>query len=114
MRDEETCRLNTNNTVNELKSATHVMKTNKASGLYCIQIDGLNTKQITNFGPKTIEYQIPKVWQQAKVFALLKSGKGAFYLEGYRPIFLLCQLFKILERMILNIISLDMDEKIIK
>ncbi|KAI5739706.1 hypothetical protein M8J77_022428 [Diaphorina citri] len=58
--------------------------------------------------------QIPKAWRKAKVVALLKPGKDANDPKSYRPISLLCHLYKLLERMILNRIALKVDEKIIK
>ncbi|KAI5747569.1 hypothetical protein M8J77_016091 [Diaphorina citri] len=121
MREDENSQLSLPFDEDELRSAIQIMKTNKAPG-----VDDMRTEQIKQFGPKTIKWllqmmnncvqtmQIPKVWRQAKVVALLKPGKVPTDPKSYRPISLLCHLFKIFERMILNRISLGVDKKIIK
>ena len=48
------------------------------------------------------QQQIPNVLRKAKVVALLKPGKDPESPKSYRPIALLCSLYKLLERMILT------------
>ncbi|KAI8493396.1 hypothetical protein Bbelb_287930 [Branchiostoma belcheri] len=45
--------------------------------------------------------QIPKIWRRAKVVALLKPNKDPKSPKSYRPISLLCTLFKLYERLIM-------------
>ena len=47
----------------------------------------------------------PLIWKHGKVIAILKLGKLPGILSSYRPITLLCCLFKLLERLILSRIS---------
>lgn len=82
-------------------------------------------EQIKHFGPDTKEwllqlfnhcrenFRIPKLWKKSKVVALLKPGKDPNSANSYRPISLLCHLFKLYERLILNRISNVVDSKII-
>ena len=51
------------------------------------------------------ECQIPKLWRQAKVVALLKPEKDPKDAKSYRPISLLCILYKLYERLILTRIT---------
>jgi len=88
------------------------MKPNKAAG-----VDDLHMEQIKNFGPLALQYslnlmnnyvqsmKIPKKWRKYHVVALLKPGKEPNDVNNFRPISLLCHLFKIFERLILNRIS---------
>eukprot|EP00057_Strongylocentrotus_purpuratus_P005102 XP_003730216.1 PREDICTED: RNA-directed DNA polymerase from mobile element jockey-like [Strongylocentrotus purpuratus] len=46
--------------------------------------------------------QLPKIWQKARVIAILKPGKDPNEAKSYRPISLLCHLFNLFERLILN------------
>lgn len=117
---------NENHTLNdpftpgELDSAIGTMKVNKSAGL-----DDIRTEQIKQFGPKTRvwllnfmnkcveDLQIPKLWRKSRVVALLKPGKEPTEAKNFRPISLLFHLYKILERMVLNRISLLVDEALI-
>lgn len=55
--------------------------------------------------------QISKMWRKARVVALLKPGKEP---TDFSPIsYLLCRLFKVLERMVLYRISNVVKEKLI-
>jgi len=104
----------------ELKEAVQDMKDNKAAG-----IDELRVEQIKHFGQRTLAWilelmnncvtsmQIPKCWRKARVVALLKPGKDPTEAKNYRPISLLCHLFKVLERMILKRISDYVDKALI-
>lgn len=107
--------------IGELELAIKEMKNNKAPG-----IDDLRIEQIKQFGTKTLnwvlqlmnncksESTIPKMWRKAKVVALLKPGKDPQDPKSFRPISLLCQLYKILERMVLNRISTLVEEVLVK
>ena len=56
--------------------------------------------------------QIPSVWRKAKVLALLKPGKYPESPKSYRPIALLCSLYKLLERMILTRLQCKIEHKL--
>ena len=57
---------------------------------------------------------IPKVWRQSKIIAILKPGKDSAQPKSYRPISLLCHMYKLYERLILNKITLSVDRHLIK
>ncbi|KAL1448195.1 hypothetical protein WDU94_012261, partial [Cyamophila willieti] len=106
--------------VDELNKAIDMMKNNKAAGL-----DDIRTEQLKNFGRTAREWlvhlmnnclhnmEIPKLWRKTRVVALLKPGKDPQEAKSYRPISLLCHLYKILERMILNRIADPVDQSLI-
>ena len=58
-----------------------------------------------HFNSCAVGYNIPKIWRRAKVIALLKPGKDPQLPPSYRPISLLCVLYKLYERLILARIS---------
>ena len=47
--------------------------------------------------------RLPRLWRQALVVALLKPGKDPSSPKSFRPISLLCHLYKLYERLILNL-----------
>lgn len=106
-------------TLHELESALSFMKTGKACGL-----DGITTEEILHFGLKSkcwilnlfnkcaSKNCIPKEWRKAKVVALLKPGKDPTQRKSYRPISLLCILYKLFERMILARIAPSVEEEL--
>ena len=106
-------------TLPELNSALTFMKTGKACGL-----DGITTEEILHFGTKSKawilqlfnkcanENCIPKEWRKARVVALLKPGKDPTQRKSYRPISLLCILYKLYERMILARIAPTVEKEI--
>ena len=47
--------------------------------------------------------RLPRLWRQARVVALLKPGKDPSSPKSFRPISLLCHLYKLYERLILNL-----------
>ena len=49
--------------------------------------------------------RLPRLWRQARVVALLKPGKDPSSPKSFRPISLLCHLYKLCERLILNRLS---------
>ena len=49
--------------------------------------------------------RLPILWRQARVVALLKPGKDPSSPKSFSPISLLCHLYKLYERLILNHLS---------
>ncbi|NEO82313.1 reverse transcriptase domain-containing protein [Moorena sp. SIO4G3] len=106
-------------TIKELEEAIKTIKLGKAPGL-----DGVSTEMIAHFGPNTkkwllalynncaTSFIIPKIWRKAKVVALLKPGKDPEHPKSYRPISLLCILYKLYERLIMARISPTVDEQL--
>ena len=88
----------------ELLAGLRHLKTGKASGL-----DGISAEMIKHFGDKALDLllelfnncanatHLPKMWQCAKIAALLKHNKDPKMPKGYRPISLLCILCKLYE-----------------
>ena len=54
--------------------------------------------------------KIPKIWLRSRVIALLKPGKDPALAKSYRPISLLSHSFKLMERLLLNRLSLFVEE----
>ena len=108
-------------TPTEMKSAIMSVKNGKAAG-----IDGIFPDMITHLGPKAIQWlastmtqiintgNYPQHWRQAKVIAILKPGKPADDPASYRPISLLCCLYKLLERVTLTRLTPILDPLIPK
>ena len=96
-------------TLTELQTAISSLKNGKAAGL-----DDIRTEQITHFGQVAqtwlltlfnnciYQSQLPKIWRKARVIAILKPGKDPQAAKSYRPISLLCHLYKLFERLVLN------------
>ncbi len=96
-------------TMEELQEAINTIKLGQAAGL-----DGITPEMVKHFGVKTLEwifanfnncvttFKIPKLWKKAKVAALLKPKKDPKLPKSYRPIFLLCTLHKLYERLVLS------------
>ena len=103
----------------ELDEGIKALKTGKASGL-----DGITAEMIKHFGRNARQwlldllnncrttFKIPKIWRRAKVVALLKPNKDPESPKSYRPISLLCTLYKLYERLILTRISPTVDEQL--
>ena len=103
----------------DLLEAMSTLKPGKAAGL-----DNISTEMIQHFGPKALawilelsnscatSFSIPKIWRRAKVVALLKPGKEPEHPKSYRPISLLCILYKLYERMVLARISTAVEEQL--
>ena len=82
-------------------------------------LDEILTEEIKNFGPATTQWvlsllnacarthRLPRLWRQARVVALLKPGKDPSISKSFRPIsiLILCHLYKLYERLILNHLS---------
>jgi Reverse transcriptase (RNA-dependent DNA polymerase)/Endonuclease-reverse transcriptase len=107
-------------TPEEMVRALMKMKNGKSPG-----IDELCTEQVKNLGPMAncwlldlfnncrTTYEMPKSWRKAKVIAIAKPGKDPNHPSSYRPISLLCHLFKLYERLILQRIEGPIDELLI-
>ena len=105
--------------LSELRNTLTFMKTGKACGL-----DGITTEMIQHFGPTCMSWilnlfnkcantkKIPKEWRKARVVALLKLGKDPAKSKSYRPISLLCILYKLYERMIMARIAPIAEEQL--
>ena len=108
-------------TMDELEEALTHSKPGKAAG-----IDGITTEMIQHFGPNTMKWiltmvnkcattcSIPKKWRKARVVALLKPGKDPSSRKSYRPISLLCILYKVYERLIMARISPTVEKELSK
>ena len=59
------------------------------------------------------ENRIPKVWRQSKIIAILKPGEDSAIPNSYRPISLLCHMYKLYECLILNAIAPSVDRQLI-
>ena len=57
--------------------------------------------------------KMPKIWLRSRVIALLKLGKDPALAESYRPISLVSQSFKLIERLLLNRLSALVEEHLI-
>ena len=99
-------------TIVELQNSLKHLKNGKAA-----ELDEILTEEIKNFGPVTTQWvlslhnacarthRLPRLWRQARVVALLKPGKDPSSPKSFRPISLLCHLYKLYERLIRNRMS---------
>ena len=97
------------------------LKNSKAAG-----IDDVHVEQLKILGPKTHKWliailnncfsqnKIPTIWRKSKIIAILKPGKDSETPKNYRPISLLCHMYKLYERLILNRIVPTIEEHLIK
>ena len=103
----------------EIYAALQTVKAGKASGA-----DGIYPDMLKRLGKHSIEWlsrtfsdvletgKCPRDWKRTIVLAILKPGKPAERADSYRPIALLCCIFKLLERVILMRISPVVDQAI--
>ena len=96
----------------ELQNSLKHLKNGKVAGL-----DEILNEEIKNIGPVTMpwvlsllnacarSHRLPILWRQARVVALLKPGKDPSNPKSFRPISLLCHLYKLYERLILKRLS---------
>ncbi len=77
-----------------------------------IQHFGENAKKwlLALFNNCATSFQIPKIWRKVRVVALLKPGRDPSSPKSYRPIFLVCILYKLYERIILARIERTVEE----
>ena len=105
----------------ELIKGIKILKNNKAAGL-----DDMLCQQIQHLGRKAtvwlkevmnnilVSKTFSKLWRKSKVIVILKQGKDSTLPKSYRPISLLCDTYKLLERMILNSLNPITEHTIIK
>ena len=89
-------------------------------------IDDVLVEQLNNLGPRAhrwlnsminvcfTENRIPNVWRQSKIIAILKPDKDSAIPKSYKPISLLCHMYKLYERLIQNKIAPSVDRHLIK
>ena len=99
-------------TIIEPQNSLKHLKTGKAA-----RLDEIPTEEIKNFGPVTMQWvlillnacartlRLPRLWRQTCVVALLKPGNDPSNQKSFRPISLLCHLYKLYECLILNRLS---------
>ena len=104
----------------EYSKGVTILKNNKAA------VRDVLVVQLNNLGPKAhrwllpmlnkyfMENKIPTLWRQSKIIAILNPGKDYPIPKSYRAISLLCQTYKLYERMILNRISPTIKQHLIK
>ena len=103
--------------IEEVTSSIKHVKLGTAPGY-----DNVHPEFLKHLGPKglawlahfftrvTHESRIPKIWRQAKVIALEKPGKDPHLAASYRPISLLSVCYKLLERVVLQRISPQVEQ----
>ena len=108
-------------TEEEYKKDIATLKTKKEA-----DIDDVLVEQLKNLGPRAhrwlhsmingslTENRILKVWRPSKIIAILKLGKDSGIPKSYRPISLLCHMYKLYEPLILNRIAPSVDRHLIK
>ena len=99
-------------TIIELQNSLKHLKNGKAAGL-----DDILTEEIKNLGPVKMQWvlillnacartvRLLRLWRQACVVAFLKPGKDPSSPKSFKPISILCHLYKLYERLILNRLS---------
>ena len=104
----------------ELEKGIKALKQGKTAGL-----DNIRAKQIKQFGPTTREWllrfynnclsshRLPKLWQKAKIIALLKPGKDSSDPKSFRSISPLSHPYKLFERLLLNRIQPLIEDQLI-
>ena len=104
-------------TVEEITVAIKTIKAGKAA-----RIDGVYPEMITHLGPcarqwlavamsdAAVNGKYCYLWERAKVLAILKLNKKPDDPKNYRPISLLCCLYKLLERIILTRLTPILEE----
>ena len=108
-------------TEEEYNKSIPTLKNKKAPG-----IDDVLVEQLKNRGPRAHRWlnsmlnvcftdnRISKVWRQSKIISILKPGKDSAKPKSYRPISLLCHMYKLYEGLILNRIAPSVDRHLIK
>ena len=105
----------------EYRKGVAILKNNKASGR-----DDVLVEQLNNLGHKShrwllamlhkcfMEHKIPTLWRPSKIIAILKLETDSAIPKSYSPISLLCHMYKLYERMILNRIAPTIEHHPIK
>ena len=104
----------------EYKKGITALKNNKAAGR-----DDVLVEQLKHLGQKANKWlhtmlnvcftgnQIPKIWSQSKISAILKPGKDSAIPKIYRPTYLLGHTYKLYERIILKRIAPVVEQRLI-
>ena len=104
----------------EYKKGIATLKNKKATGIDDVLVEQLD------LGPRDHKWlhsmlnvcftgnRIPKLWRKSKIIAKLKPGKHSPKPKSYRPISLLCHMYKLYERLILNRMAPSVDRHLIK
>ena len=99
-------------TAHQTQEAIKLAKASKAVGP-----DGISTVHLKHLGPAGIQYltdifntsvekgQIPAIWKTSIIVPLLKPNKPSDVSTSFRPVSLLCPSIKILERLILPVMT---------
>lgn len=116
----EACIIHIPFTSEELDLVMLWIKEKKAQGL-----DEIRTEQIKNFGQQTKSWllemynncvknvKIPVILRKSRVISLVKLDKSPMEANNFRPISLLCHIYKLLEQLILNRIIDIVDKSLI-
>ena len=108
-------------TEEEYRKGIATLKNNKAAG-----IDDVLVEQLKHLGRRAhrwlhlmlntcfTENKILKVRRQSRIIATLKPGKDTSIPKSYRPISLLCHIYKLYKRLILNRITPTVESHLIK
>ena len=106
---------------NEYRKGGATLRNNKAAGRNDFLVEKLK-----NLGPNAhkwlhamlnncfIDNKIPTICKQSKIIAILKPGKDSAFPKSYRHISLLCQMYKLYERMILIRIAPTIEQYLIR
>ena len=106
-------------TSEEAHEATKEITNGKAAG-----VDRIFPDMLTHLGPKATLWiaklmsnikdtsKYPQEWKHARTIAILKPGKPTDQASSYRPISLLCCMYKLLERVLLKKITPMVDQHI--
>ena len=95
----------------EYRKGVTILKNNKAAGRDVLveQLNNLGSNahrwMLTMLNKCFMENNIPTLWRQSKIIAILKSGMDSAIPMSYQQISLLCHTYKFYERMILNRIT---------
>ena len=105
----------------EYRRGIATLKNKKAAG-----IDDVLVEPLKNLGSKTHKWllavlnncftqnKIPTIWRKSKIIHILKPRKDSATPKSYRPVTLLCDTYKLYERLILNRIAPTIEEHLIK
>ena len=108
-------------TEEEYKKGIATLRNKKAACITDVLVEQLN-----NLGPPAhiwlhsmlnvflTENRIPKIWRQSKIIAILKPGKDRAIPTIYSHISLICYMYKLYERLILNRIAPSVERHLIK
>ena len=103
----------------EYRRGIATLKNNKTAEIDDV---GLLVEQLKNIRPKTHKWllvminncftqnKISIIWRKSKIIAIFKPGKDSATPKSYRSISLLCDTYKLYERLIMNRIARTIEE----